>query len=84
METEYTNKAILTIYDKCKYFEKPNITNRIEYDGVVAYETIEGGIEADEIEQDSDVIDDFHKYLILHFEHGTTAAFRNSSVLDRI
>lgn len=80
MKPEYTNKVILRIYDKCKYFEKPNITNRIEYDGVVAWEIIDGGIEADEIEQDLDVIDDFHEYLILHFEHGTTTTFRNSYV----
>lgn len=31
MKPEYTNKVILRIYDKCKYFEKTNITNRNSY-----------------------------------------------------
>lgn len=52
------------------------------YTGVTAWDIIEGGEEAEEIEKDTDAsgIDEYHNYLVLHFENGETATFRNSHV----
>ncbi len=54
----------------------------IEYTGVTAWDIIEGGEEAEEIERetDSNSADENHEYLVLHFENGETATFRNSHV----
>ena len=55
---------------------------RVEYKGVASWDIISGGTEAEEIEAetDADGIDEYHEYLVLHFENGNTATFRNSHV----
>lgn len=55
---------------------------RVEYTGVCAWDIIEGGEEAAEIEAltDESGVDEMHEYLVLHFEDGTEATFRNSHV----
>ena len=57
-------------------------TTEVKYTGVKAWDIIEGGNEAEEIESltDSNSIDENHEYLVLHFENGETATFRNSYV----
>ncbi len=54
----------------------------VEYTGVIAWDIIEGGKEAEEIEAETDEsgIDESHSYLVLHFENGETSTFRNSHV----
>lgn len=55
---------------------------KVEYTGVIAWDIIEGGKEAEEIEActDESGIDENHTYLVLHFENGETSTFRNSHV----
>lgn len=55
---------------------------RVEYKGVTSWDIISGGTEAEEIEAetDADGIDEHHEYLVLHFEDGSTATFRNCHV----
>lgn len=91
MKTTYTRtlfhkdltKATFELYIS-EYVKWENEGKRIEarYTGVTAWDIIEGGKEADEIEADIDrfSIDDNHEYLVLHFEDDTTATFRNSYV----
>lgn len=73
----------LYITDRVKWETDPegNMPDeqKVEYTGVVAWDIIEGGPEAEEIEQDG-LIDEYHEYLVLHFEDGNTATFRNSHV----
>lgn len=52
---------------------------KTEYTGVTAWDIIEGGKEAEEIEADG-LIDEKHEYLVLHFQNGEKATFRNSHV----
>lgn len=50
---------------------------KIEYTGVKQWDIVSGD-DAEEIENDSDLIDELHEYLVLHFEDGRTATFRNT------
>lgn len=74
--------VILHIYNDDKY--EGNITEekQVIYNGIVAWDIIEGGKEAEEIEAHTDgsCIDEHNEYLVLHFEDGKTATFRNSHV----
>lgn len=67
-------------YDMTATSEREDIM--VTYTGVKAWDIIEGGIEAEEIEAetDADGIDENHEYLVLHFEDGSTSTFRNSYV----
>lgn len=55
----------------------------INYKGVTSWDIIEGGSEAEELEAETDgtYLDEYHEYLVLHFEDGTQATFRNSHVV---
>ena len=92
MKTTYTSTRFITdltkatiaihMYNKVKYKMSSEQTNSVAYIGVKSYDIIKGGIEAKEIESmiDCNSIDDFHTYLVLHFENGEVATFRNSYV----
>lgn len=80
---EDLSKATVTIYitDDVKY----NLTEtsneiKVEYTGLTSWDIIEGGTEAKELESETDDsgIDEYHEYLVLHFENGTQSTFRNS------
>lgn len=80
---EDLRNALVTIFvtEGVKY----NLTEtrqeiKVEYKGVTSWDIIEGGKEAEEIEAicDAASVDEYHEYLVLHFEDGTTATFRNS------
>lgn len=73
----------VTIYGKTKYEVQDEEGMRITYKGVTSWDIIEGGNEAEEIEAETDgfCIDENHEYLVLHFEDGTQATFRNSHVV---
>ena len=47
---------------------------------MIAWDIIEGGIEASQIEavRDNDGIDENHEYLVLHFKNRFSVTFRNS------
>lgn len=75
----------LHIYDNCKYTNKRAELGKeivVRYTGVKSYSIIDGGKEAEEIESltDPSGIDEYHEYLVLNFENGTTITFGNSHV----
>lgn len=76
-----TVKVVVKIYPECKYTYQGTESKKVEYDGLVNWEIINGE-DAKEIEEETDgsCIDDYHEYLVLHFEDNTTATFRNSYV----
>lgn len=81
-------KATFKLYinEGCKYTAKTaedlGKEFEVEYTGVTSYDIIEGGVEAEaiEAETDEDGVDEFHEYLVLHFSNGETSTFRNSHV----
>lgn len=90
MKTTYTRTMFNPDFSKCLFrvyihelpkWEAQDDGERIDYTGVKEYTIIEGGDEAYELEQGlGELIDELHEYLILHFEDGRTATFRNSHV----
>ena len=79
----------ITIFAEPKYFingtkvtwndECGEDGEEVKYTGLTAWDIIEGGEEAEAIEADG-LVDENHEYLVLHFNDGTTATFRNSHV----
>ena len=80
--TGYKVDVEVEVYSECKYtadrevFE--NCKTRI-FENVINWEIVTG-TDAEEIESmtDSESVDDHHEYLVLNFENGNTATFRNS------
>lgn len=75
-------KVTLYVFPECKYRPNNNTEEnetKVEYTGLTSWDVIEGGEEAEEIEE-SGLVDEFHEYLVLHFNNNTTATFRNSHV----
>lgn len=81
-----TAKVSIDLYEGCKYTAKSvedlGKQIHVEYTGLVSWDVIEGGEEAKEIIANTDgtCIDEFDEYLVLHFEDGSEATFRNSHV----
>ena len=76
-------KVRITVFDKPKYEVDAEEEGReVNYTGLTAWDIVSGGEEAEAIEAETDEsgIDDNHEYLVLHFEDGSTATFRNSYV----
>jgi len=76
--------AEIEIYSECKYtaaLKTLEESKRVRYNGIVNWEIVSGE-DAQEIESHTDdsCIDDLREYLVLHFENGETATFRNSYV----
>ena len=76
---------MIIVYPKDKYSDVHAVNEDIKqvtYKGLTAWDIIEGGKEAEEIESETDAsgVDEHHEYLVLHFNDGTTATFRNSHV----
>lgn len=72
----------ILVYNANKYTGNITEEREIVYKGVTAWDIIEGGIEAEEIESmtDADGVDEHHEYLVLHLRDGRTATFKNSYV----
>lgn len=68
------------IYDRYKYDRQSKAKERLYFTGLTSWDSISGGDEAKKIEADTDIIDDYHEYLILHFKDGTKRLFCNSYV----
>lgn len=80
---DLTKRTIkLYVHEATKYEASEDDEIKVEYTGVKAWSIIEGGKEAEEIEAETDAasVDENHEYLVLHFEDGTDATFRNSHV----
>ena len=67
-----------TKYDACDNGEEPN---EVRVKGLTAWDIIEGGEEAEQIESLTGEIDENHEYLVLHFEGGCVNIYRNSHVV---
>lgn len=90
MSNEKLQRATIRIFvyagdkysDKITVEELEKDTVEVEYTGVTAWDIISGGKEAEEIESNTDEsgIDEHHEYLVLHFNNGEQATFRNSHV----
>ena len=79
-----TKHVELDIYSECKYTANEEVFENqkvVEYDNVIGFEVVTEE-QAKEIEEHTDesCIDDMHEYLVLYFEDGDTATFRNSYV----
>lgn len=72
----------IDVYDKPKYEADNKKVNTVAYTNMTAWDLIQGGTEAEEIEAETDAnsADPNHEYLVLHFNDGTTSTFRNSYV----
>lgn len=72
----------LHVHEAVKYEAPENDDVSVTCKNVVAWSIVEGGKEAEEIEEhtDSSGVDENHEYLILHFADGTDGTFRNSHV----
>lgn len=83
----YNKKAKVKIlfYKNCKYLVKNTLElgkpQEMNYN-VIGWSLVQGGIEAEEIEKDTDnvFLDEYHEYLILNLENGKTATFKNSHI----
>jgi len=84
MSNEKLQKATVRVfvYDADKYTGNITEEKEVKYTGLTAWDIIEGGKEAEQIEAETDAnsIDEHHEYLVLHFNDGTQATFRNSHV----
>jgi hypothetical protein len=92
MKREYTGTLFISdltkvevrldIYDKPKYEVQEKEPKTVRYNNVTQWDIIEGGEEAEEIENmfDGNDLDENHEYLVLHFASGDTATYRNSHV----
>lgn len=69
-------KVTVKVYDGCKYERDSKVVARVDY-SIKGFEVKE--ISKEEIaEQGFDEFDPYNEYLILNFEDGDTATFRNS------
>lgn len=82
MTNEMLQKATVKmyLYNVDKYTEEITEEKLWKYTGLTAWDIIEGGAEAEtiEVECDEASIDPHHEYLVLHFNDGSQATFRNS------
>ena len=79
-----SRKVTLDIYGEFKYTASEETFENcktITYNDCIGFEVVDGE-RAEEIEAETDgsCIDDLHEYLVLFFEDGETATFRNSYV----
>lgn len=81
ISNEKLQKATMRIfiYNDNKYTGNVTEEKEVKYTGLTAWDIIEGGEEAEAIENDG-LVDENHEYLVLHFKDGNTATFRNSYV----
>lgn len=88
MKKTYTSTAVIgnledatiMIYlSNAEKYKPHKIDKIVKYTGLVSWDIIEGGEEAKEIEMQG-LMDEHHEYLVLHFNDGTDATFRNSHV----
>ena len=73
-----TFDAEIKIYEGVKYTSERGERITHEYKGIKFWEIVTDE-DAEEIEANG-LIDEHHEYLVLHFEDGNTATFRNSHV----
>ena len=87
MSNEKLQKATvrLLVYNISKYSDHHTVEEverdmkEVKYTGLTAWDIISGGEETEEIESNG-LLDDNHEYLVLHFNDGTKATYRNSYV----
>jgi len=91
MKTTYTGTMMIAnleeaevkviMFDGNKYTDSNLGKEReVNYTGLTSWDVISGGEEASELEAQTDAesVDENHEYLVLHFNDGTAATFRNS------
>lgn len=75
--------VILEFFEGVKYAEteeERGEPNEVIVKDLTAWDIIEGGEEAEEVENLTGEIDENHEYLILHFKGGCVNIYRNSHV----
>lgn len=82
MHTDLTKaKVEIDVHESLKWEATQEDEKVVTYSGIKAWSIISDE-DAAEIESMTDAsgIDEYHEYLVLHFENGETATFRNSHV----
>lgn len=76
-------KVILDFFKGTKYDAHANKEepNEVVVTGLTSWDIIEGGKEAEEIENLTGEIDENHEYLVLYFKGGCVNIYRNSHVV---
>lgn len=72
----------IEVYAECKYHASREVLEnpkKVRLNNV-DYWTIITGKDAEEIERDSDIVDDYHEYLEITFEDNKKSTYRNSYV----
>lgn len=76
--------VFIDVFSKCRYTEaimRSDILETLEYDRTVTqWDIVEGGEEAEAIEREEGIKDEYREYLVLHFTDGSTKTFPNSRV----
>ena len=73
-------KCYIKGYDRSKYEEEATKVFQYDLEGVKGFEVIMGEHNLKGYKVDKALEDDYHEYLVIYFEDGTSSIYQNSRV----